>query len=630
MRKRKIKKNVKVLLIALLAVIAIAIPASLYASNSYTYSTKDDKTTDKAVSKQWVQTSDNTWVMDVNGDGKNDVTLTSSINADGQQEWNYEFAVEDDEQNYYIYEEMTNNGSAPLGDGYTAKGTDHKQAIPQEPGISDNGEYKITNSRRHTSNVTKHGNLKITKNVTGTMSDPDQKFIFTISLSSDDSRIQTAIKGSKVFGDVVFTDGIGKVSLGEDESVMITDLPESVNYTITEDPVDEYENTSKTNDTGTIKGDDTIESVWTNNSAYVPPGERQTNSFTLEKKVTGSAKPDTDKYYQYEVHLENLKINTGFTYTIGSETYDFKSDKNGVSDITLKLKNNERAVFNNVQVDSTYQISEDSREYDEDNTSVDGTFIPSYTVTDANNLNEIITPQATGRIGEKLNTSKETVNDGENVTVTYTNDYPATQSLVLKKYVSKKIGGKTVTTDKESDEYKSLSDNEKTEINKESEKEFEFTVDFTNLPQNAEITSSIGKVVPDEYGEASKTFNLKADGSEIRFVNIPEGTKYQITESKNDDYTAAYEIKTVNSGGKEIEGTVVSNKGDSNSTKTETVEDNQSDIVTFTNNDLGPVIVPTGVKEGTTAALPLLVGIVGIIVIIEIRRKRKFNDEKDN
>lgn len=579
-------------LLGILAAFVMTIP--IHAAD---YSYKTDDTTGSG----WVKVSDTEWTMDVDGDDKTDVILKSSLDKDGNQIFTYTFNVEDNEQAYYVYEQMMRQGTfsgnselsdstktagAPVAKGYTSQGSDevkgsdgtsaHPQAIETDPGTIDpkTYTYTITNTYPHTPKAVTFdtgGALKITKNVTGSMIDPDQKFTFTITLAAPDgasSDVKNALSGTQIFGDVVFTDGTGKVSLGKGESAEMTGIPAGVTYTITETQAGHYGTPTKTNDTGTITKGTTIESVWTNASTYTPPVVTKTVSFHLAKKVTG-ASADTDADYAFLIHLTGLVPCTDYTVT-GDVSQTFTSDDAGTADVRLSLKKDQSVTVNNIPEGATYQANETG-----------GNYVPSYQVTDAASKGKIAQEAATGTANTSLSTAQEKADDGEDVTVTFTNAYASGQSMAVRGLTSCKVGGQIIGYG--SDAYNALTDDQK----KVFSGSYEMTVDFANIPEGTGIDSSLGLVTPDKYGKASKTFSIKGNGSSVVFSNIPSGVTYKITESAN-KAAPSYAITTKDAGGNAIEGTVVSKTGAGKkktalSTAVETVEENESDTVTFTN-----------------------------------------------
>ena len=583
------------IILGILAAFVIAIP--IHAAD---YSYKADDTT----GRRWVKVSDTEWTMDVDGDGKADVILDSSLNKDGNQIFTYTFNVEDNEQAYYVYEQMMRHGTfsgnselsgstktagSPIAKDYTSQGSDevkdssgsatYSQAIGADPGTVDSKThtYTITNTKSHTAATLDTGVLKITKNVTGDMIDPGQKFTFTITLkapSGASDTIKNALSGTQIFGDVVFTDGTGKVSLGKGKSAEMTGIPAGVTYTITETQADHYGTPTKTNDTGTITKGTTIESVWTNASTYTPPVVTKTVFFHITKKVTG-ASADAGADYAFLIHLTGLVPCTDYTVT-GDMSQTFTSDDAGTADVRLSLKKDQSVTVNNIPEGATYQVNETG-----------GNYIPSYQITDAASKGKIVQDAAAGAANTSLSTSQETADDGEDVTVTFTNAYASVQNLTIKKFTACKVGGQVIVYG--SDEYNALTVSQK----KLFGGSYEMTVDFANLPEGTSIDSPLGFVTPDEYGEASKTFSITGDGSPITFHNIPAGVTYKITETAN-DAAPSYEITTEDTNGKPVEGTVVSKSATGKkraplSTAVESVEENESDTVTFTNLKAGAI-----------------------------------------
>lgn len=561
----------KVFIIIALAC-AVTIPAALAASNSYTYSADPTK-------HKWVQTDDTHWTMDINNDGKTDVTLTASKDDSGNDVWKYTFNVEDNDQAYYVYEQMLNNGSTlttPWMSGYTSAGTDSKLGIEAEPGEidPDTHSYTITNNKEHSAKEEeKTGSLRISKAVTGTMPNEDQTFAFTVTLSSDTKSVKDKLSGLKMFGDVAFNDGVARVSLKNGESKEITDIPEGTKYTVTEADQDNYKlDTDKTTgDSGTISSTEKKEASFTNESTYTPPKETGTGAFTVRKTVDGSGAPD-DAEYNFVVALTGLVPDNSYqgAKSDGS-TVDFTADSSGNANVTLKLKKDESCKFT-IPENAKYRVVEEA-----------GKYTSSYRITDNKDSAEIASSRAQNSDeNTELATKKETADKDEDVTVTFNNTYKTTQKLTVRKFMSKSENGSMVRY-------------------KENTK-FEFTIAFYNLEENAVINSSIGKITPDEDGEASKTFNLPATGEdgEAVFENVPEDAQYVITETKNSSIPS-YKITTENEEGKEITGTVSKNEasgtpGTDLSTERETLEAGQSDVVTFTNAANKDLVIKKKVK----------------------------------
>ena len=94
----------------------------------------------------------------------------------------------------------------------------------------------------------KLGNLKVTKTVTGDLSDSQDRFPIQIKLSDD------SIEGT--FGDMVFEKGVALIELSHGESALAEGLPAGIEYTVTETDTQGYKVTYK-NTEGIIVEDET-------------------------------------------------------------------------------------------------------------------------------------------------------------------------------------------------------------------------------------------------------------------------------------------------------------------------------------------------------------------------------------
>lgn len=102
-----------------------------------------------------------------------------------------------------------------------------------------------------------YGSLTITKEVTGTNGDRNKEFNFTITLDNKN------INGT--YSNVVFKDGVAKVTLKHGEKVTITRLPSDVGYTVTEDEANKDGYTTSSKDaTGKILANKTATVTFTN------------------------------------------------------------------------------------------------------------------------------------------------------------------------------------------------------------------------------------------------------------------------------------------------------------------------------------------------------------------------------
>lgn len=131
--------------------------------------------------------------------------------------------------------------------------------------ISDSEHYEITYDEEQDGTQivtnTANGNLKVTKNVTGSGA-ATEKFHFTVTLSDQ------TLNG--VYGEMTFCSGIAEFDLSHGESKMATNLPAYVTYSIAEQEASQgaYITTSS-GKTGTIQPGDTAQAVFTNNLSRI-------------------------------------------------------------------------------------------------------------------------------------------------------------------------------------------------------------------------------------------------------------------------------------------------------------------------------------------------------------------------
>lgn len=360
----------------------------------------------------------------------------------------------------------------------------------------------------------------------------DKTYLFTITLNG------SKISGTQVFGDTVFQDGEAKVSLKPGESLQFNNIPELTSYHVKEDEYKGFVATSE-NDTGTLNASNTNPTVSFVNhyqeETFVP---QKTNGFTLRKAVDGFHQND-DTAYKFHLIFKNLAPST--TYGYGKTS--FTSHEDGYADLALDLKKDESVQFDSLPVGTLYKISEEA-----------GDYRPSYKIENKATVGHIAqSADSNDDINRPLSTSWETVDDQEQITITFTNTVNKYQNLILKKETT---GGKT---------------NEK----------FTFNVHFSNVP-SVGFMSDAGKVIPNDEGEADVTVLLSA-GEAMTFENIPVTTKYQIVEKANIG-KASYAISSSQNG------QFVHDHGDNQvankdlSTDEETVDEGEDATVTFTND----------------------------------------------
>ena len=244
------------------------------------------------------------------------------------------------------------------------------------------------------------GGLQVTKTVEPLAGEEptDEKFTFTITLDN------TGING--LYGDLIFKNGVATAYLAHGETVTVSGLPVGVAYTVKEETYKGY-TTSYTGETGTIQQGETQAVTVKNTKEEVPA-----NGFTLKKLVSGtpSAEPFT-----FFIDFAGLDPNSSYGYVgANGEHLRFTSAASGAARVSVKLNDNQTAVFDGLPVGSTYTVTESASGY-----------VASYTVTNGSESGAIASPSGANRSsGLTLQTAAETVDEGEQITVTFVNTSP--------------------------------------------------------------------------------------------------------------------------------------------------------------------------------------------------------------
>lgn len=411
--------------------------------------------------------------------------------------WKYVMPVFDDTATYTYWED-------PVA-GYTSDAPDPKDDAEAKKAVLNGSENKtlvVTNTAEN-----QYGSITVSKKVIdggNELKTSTQDFTFTLTLNKDGH----LLSGTQVIGDHVFTDGSVTFTLHEGESKTFNNVPIGLKYVVHEDANANYNNgKALENVTGDVSADQSKVEV---TNTYTPAKKSRTD-ITLVKKIEGSVDGSENDTYPFHAHLTGLDANLEFGVVIGSDdsnttVQNYMSNAQGEADVTLNLKADQKAVFKDVPVGAMYQFVEDA-----------GKWTARYNVSNASGGTIARTSGSNTAENQELATATETVDEGEQTTVTFTNTLAFTQKLTVKKTVSKSV--------------QQIDPNEK----------FEVTVTITGLKPSAKIdTDSVGILTADDTGMAVKTFNLKNKQSVV-FRNIPVSAQYQVKETRN-DYIASYTI----------------------------------------------------------------------------------------
>ena len=534
----------------------VGIPVQAATSTGVTYSTVDAVT--------WEQQGENVWTAK-----KADGTAIATVTRNGNV-WTYDFNVVDADAQYYVYEQMADTLT-----GYTSAGSDGNAATTSNPGVvtagEDTQEYTITNSKEHAGvySTGDDGALKITKQVEGTTVSSDRKFTFTITLSTDDETLAKKISGSKIFGGVPFVDGVATISLASGEAKQITRLPAGISYTVVEADENDFSSTV-TNGAGVIVKDE-ITSVTCINTANENHPADTTTSFKIAKVVDSNG-DSSDQAFTFNVSLTGLKPQQEYQLNHadgpdGTYSESYYADDNGNADFELTMKGGDIVTVADIPTNSTYSVTEQG-----------GDYTSSFELTDANGQDKIL--QESGFSTDKntaLSTRTETAEDGEDVTVTFTNKIVKTIDLKLSK---KSVDGDGNDMDDDA--------------------QYTVDIEFSGLDPDYAIQSTKAVFVADSDGIAEGALYISS-GETITFFDVPVGTTYKFTEEKSDK-RASYTVVDANNKNSIVQASGENTKSKTAlSTATETADDDEDVTVTFTNQKMKAAKIKVEKYENSTS-----------------------------
>ena len=193
--------------------------------------------------------------------------------------------------------------------------------------VEDNGGVLEVTSTSYDQNggiirnvYTEPGDLKVTKNVTGTAGELDRYFNFTVTLDDD------TING--IYGDMEFENGVAHFTLKHGESVTAKSLPSGTHFEVTEDDAD-------TDNYVTTYNDNEGEIVSYACATVSVVNTRNMRSLTVEKIVSGK---DTSGEFEFEVTAT-------FNGAPVSGTYGDMTFVDGVAEFTLKHLETKTATY---------------------------------------------------------------------------------------------------------------------------------------------------------------------------------------------------------------------------------------------------------------------------------------------
>lgn len=379
-------------------------------------------------------------------------------------------------------------------------------------------------------------------------------------------------------------------------------------------------NTALSTATETADEDENVTITFTNKKIV-------TQNLKLRKVVTDDE--DTNSY-MFDIEFGEMEENSSFNSTAGKVI----AEQNGKAELSVYLAGGEEVEFYNVPVGTTYRVKE-----------LASTAIASYTIIDSNGQNKIEKASSSNTKAKKaLSTELETINQGEEATVTFINDTVSQEpdsvevSLGLKEYVIDQTETKVENFDEDfyfeitpENENNPMPENQEVKITSDGEINFG-TIKFTEPgtytytikqkvgdSENVEYDTSVYTLIFEVTNtegllEVSKT--VKKDGfivDTVLFINkIFKDDESQNNETPNKETPNNETSEDV----KESGGVV---KEDSNN---QTSQENENVQYEEEKNKIEKVFnLKTG--DNILIYISILVASVVIIVVIKIKKDNK-------
>lgn len=427
-----------------------------------------------------------------------------------------------------------------------------------------------------------NGSVTLTKKLTGNYQSTGN-YTFNVSfrnLAPDTSYCS----GETAFASDSDGNGYIKLKLGKDGSASFNGLPSSAEYRITENAGD-YEPSFRITGTDDINlasgsaGKNTdLSTKWEScggrDSVVFTNTIRRYQNITLRKAVTGGK---ASGKFHFAVIFSNL------SEPFSSDAGTITPDENGSTSTDIHLSAGDSVKFSGVPVGTKYQITEKANA---------GT--ASYTITTdapdgASGGTFVRKTNGNTESMKALSTAEETVDEGENATVTFLNIMPKSADVTLKKKVAGNFGDRS--------------------------RFFRFTVSLTGADRNHSYTFDLAKgsteydgkkntasITTDENGNGSADIWLKHNDTVV-IKNLPLSAKYSVAEDRG-EY-----MQSITADGKSV--TSVSE----HSVAPETI--------VFTNTNTA--ILPTGIAaHRNTIALACAAIILAVCFAFALlKRKRK-------
>ena len=445
--------------------------------------------------------------------------------------------------------------------------------------------------------------FKLKKIVSGNFEINTEKYKFIVALEGLQSKKEYTLSDGTTFTSDRNGSANVTVELGNGEEVAFRDIPVGASYRITE-PAGKYTSSyviTDSNNLGLINTDrnSNVEENKALSTALetADSDEDITVTFTnkkfvyqdlvLKKLVTNTSVVNSDTF-DFSVDFSNLNSFAIINSSLGK----LKADSDGALTVEFSMSANETVTFYDLPVGTEYQIRESESDY-----------TASYIIQDTNNLGQINGSYGENLVKNKsLSTEKETVNEGEEATVTFTNK-KSECDIKVTKHVDMTYGN-TDSVDYQSQEFQFSVDLNGLESSKK------YLIEYTE----SDTTGSTEEVFYSE-SDGTKTLELLLkDGQSFTIKNLPVGTTYTITENGTEHYISSYMVEC-------NEGAEIAKMSDNNTSPSESmttaqeiVDSNDLDVeFIFTNTFTasGYTLPNSGMENDT---LRLVLSMLGVVI----------------
>ena len=478
-------------------------------------------------------------------------------------------------------------------DGFSCTAVNGSGTVVADESVS----VSFTNTKIYTQQD--NTSFRIKKEVTGNYETEGERFSFTVSLSGlRNGELYTLSDGTEFRADS-YGSGVVSVSLGNGEEVTVQDIPVGTKYRVSEAAGDYISSFRIT--------DPSEESVIRQSSGFntqknkalstaqetAEAGENALVTFTNKKDVRQNLTLKKSVKNTYEGSYEKFGFTIEITglgdrEQISTDNYGrFRADSAGRLEIDLLLGDGETAVIYDLPVGAVYTVTEAESDY-----------TASYIITDRNGQGRIEkAADSNDEAGQSLSTAAETINEGEDAVIEFTN-VKISRDITVTKMVDMTYGSLEPSTYKK---HKFIFTGEFTGL----EAGHKYIVKYTEENTTGSISSQT--VTADENGKAELEFSL-CHGQSATIKDLPVDAGYVITEKAVRHYISSFTV--TGNDGAQINNAELGNLKTNTalSTAEETVDEEDLDIrITFRNMySASDFVLPNAGRENS-ALLMLLI-----------------------